>query len=148
MVFEAFVNLNGREISFTYPKKLGSIMIGSIFNDSFDLEGLNVINGGVSAGSIGIDFYQNGTKRVSMAIQARSDLRPNTLDIDCFTRAFFSDGVTELPHSVRKYSEAEFHNIPKEDLGSGLIIGFRNSGSEISQTISKEQIDRLFFVND
>ena len=143
MVFETFVKINDQESSFPYPTNLGE-MKGSIFNDSFDLKNLTIITGGMSAGSMGVDFYSKDKKRISAAIQARSDKKTNMLDIDCFTRKYFSDGITEPSKSVQKYPEATFHNIPKADLGSGLTIGFRNSGSEISQSISKEEIDRLF----
>lgn len=142
MSFEAFVKLGSQESKFVYPIDLKE-MGGSIFNDSFKLNDLKVIRGGISAGSIGVDFY-SGKKRISAAIQIRSDKKTNMLDVDCFTRQFLSDGMTEPPKSVQKYPEAVFHNIPKDGLKSGLTIGFRNSGSEVSQLISKEEINRLF----
>lgn len=143
MVFEVFVKTDNEETRFPYPKELGS-MTGSIFSESFDLNNLKPIKGGISAGSIGMDFYLDGIKRLSMAIQARSDKKTGMLDIDCFTRNYCSDGITELPNSVQSYPEAEFHNISRDDLQKGLTIKIKNSGSEISQSISKEDLDRLF----
>ena len=89
------------------------------------------MKGGISAGSIGIDFYFDDSKKLTPAIQVRSDSKENMLDIDCFTQKFFSDGKTESLGMV-------IQNIPKHHfiiylyhkVISGLKIGFSNNGSE------------------
>lgn len=143
MVFEAFVEFNGERQSFSYPNEFQS-MIGSIFEDRFKLNSLSCIKGGISAGSIGIDFYSDDSKKLTAAIQVRSDSKENMLDIDCFTRKFFSDGKTEVPNGHTKYTEASFHNLPYDKVISGLKIGFSNNGSEVSQIISGKEIEKLF----
>ena len=143
MVFEAFVEINGARQTFGYPETLGSLT-GSIFNPHFDLARLSPIKGGISAGSIGVDFCSDGSRRITAAIQIRLDSKENMLDVDCFTRKFFSDGKTEVPKSHTKYVEASFHNLPHDKVISGLRIGFSNGGSEVYQDLSNKEIERLF----
>lgn len=145
MVFRSFVEINGKRQYFTYPEQLEG-MNGSIFSMGFDLNNLSPIKGGISAGSIGINFYDKNLNCISAAIQIRSDLKPNILDIDCFTRKFFPEGI-KVPKGYTSYKEAEFHNNPYEKVCSGLTVGFCKNAREIKQEISKEEIQRLFVQN-
>lgn len=132
-----FENSKGERRGFIYPE-IPTQQVGSIFRGTFDLTNLKPLrnNLNVTAGSVGVDFFNEETKTTSAAIQVRTDIKSGCIDVDVFIREF-------LPKNYEDYKKTGFHNIPIDQAKEGFVIGFEFNGKKSCSKFSKEDIKNM-----